>query len=401
MLRYWKSSLLVTAIILAIGIFYTKSALSSQSLPQYSLVKETGDSREVKNLTLYANYQQGNASDNLKIQGGKTTYQSELSFIRQLNSPFNGWNSKLETLQGKYQNFMRGKDNVEGLFEDDTLLAYAYTNGQGMGASRHPFTAKISVLNKKTKNSTSFKAGLPDSHHYRYVYVEDVQYFGSELKVTTKNYRNKYVEGMDNEEVHIYTFDVPNQKLLSDENVFGGSGKKGIHQYSIIGNSNYAAPSDYVVYRMDPEYRDDQETRGESKIFAYDLRKSQKFEVKLPAGLKGKRADEIQNYHYQDKLYFIEDTEKEMNVVQVDLKSQEKRSFKLASALKVSEGHEYQTFFNNGKLYSALKVSRQERANIAIQVIDLDTGAELFKGHIKSDKDQSPNELHITDFVIE
>ncbi|WP_409296729.1 hypothetical protein V1498_02435 [Peribacillus sp. SCS-26] len=401
MLRYWKSSLLAAAIILAIGVFYTKSALSSQNLPQYSLVKDSGDSSEVKDLALYAYYQEGSVSDNLKIKGGKTTYQSDLSFIRQLNSPFNGWNSKLETLQGKYRNFMRGKDNIEGLFEDDTLLAYAYTNGQGMGASKHPFTAKISVLNKKTKNSTSFEARLPDSNHYRFVYVEDVQYFGSELKVITKNYRNNYVKGMDSEEVHIYTFDVPNQKLLSDENVFGGKGKKGIHQYFIIGNSNYAAPSDYVMYRMDPEYRGDQETRGESKIFAYDLRKSQTFEVKLPAGLKGKLVDEIQNYHYQDNLYLIEDTEKEMNVVQIDLKSQEKRSFKLASALEAPEGREYQTSFHNGKLYSAIKVSNQERANIAIRVIDLDTGAELYKGHIKSDKDQSPDELQITDFVIE
>ncbi len=72
-------------------------------------------------------------------------------------------------------------------------------------------TFDIEVLNKKSEEISSIQLDVPESENYAWMHVEDVQIIEDELKVITRGFRTN-----SEYELRVYTFDMNEQKLITD-----------------------------------------------------------------------------------------------------------------------------------------------------------------------------------------
>ena len=95
MKRYWKTLVIVLAVLLSIGSFYIRNAVSASSLPQFTFAKESGDEREIMPIVLEGSFDRSGhfgSAESLHISNNKIQYSSEQSFIEQITEGYrNGY----------------------------------------------------------------------------------------------------------------------------------------------------------------------------------------------------------------------------------------------------------------------------------------------------------------------
>ncbi|MCD1162513.1 hypothetical protein [Peribacillus frigoritolerans] len=214
MKRYLCSIIIGMVVILSIGTYYVKVASSASSLPKYTFKTLEGSDKELDPVIINASLQNGsNFYEPLTIESNTTTYESEKSYLENLTGR---QHHLIERLVKEHRSFMRGKDSISSLYEDDDFLAYARVNSEYTKSGNMEAKFDIGLLEKKDEEETSFQIELPNQGRIMNADVRDVQLVHSKLQVLTMNDVNSNNE-KQTKEVHLYTIDVANKKVLSDK----------------------------------------------------------------------------------------------------------------------------------------------------------------------------------------
>ncbi|CAH0344329.1 hypothetical protein [Bacillus sp. CECT 9360] len=410
MKRYWKISSLIVVILLAISSFYIHSAYSISQLPEYIIKKQEGNSKTVENLILRGFY--GNetetASEMVEISSEGSEYASERSFFTQIKSmDYDG--EQIENLKRKYRSFMRGKNSPDFFYEDKRNIVYAQVEYQ-FKDNRQKFNFHIAALDKKDKEEISLKMPVPKEEEYSTVELNDVQFTDGRVNVFTKNYLVTNDGGQETSEVHLYSFNLSDKKLLSEETILSEPNKrKNVYtDYTELPEVNSMDAADYILYyksvneQKQLENGEIEEQNVENGLVVYNVNEKKSEEVKLPkeiAALVGPG-----NYYDDTNLYVTEEKEGKIRVIVYDLE-QKKAVNEFQVPLGEKDMKSLATIIKDGNIY--LLATEEPEAEhgfeyASVIVADLKTGKTEYRGTIVNKKadHQSDSQVQLNELTI-
>ena len=373
MKRYWKIISICLATLIVIGTFYIQSSLATNEHLKIEFEKVNGNEDELKNIVLYGDYL-GDLPyqfQPLQITSEETFNPTNLSFSQKISRT--GIPIDLEELVEKHRSFMRSKDLSPHLFfEDENFVAYAHMND---------FSFDIEVLTKKTDEITSIQLDVSEKENYGWMQVEEVQVIDSELKVITRASR---IGGSVRDELRVYTFDMKEQKLLSDDTIASTpTVENGYSDLRII-NDNYSIQRQkYLLVKIEAFedekiYRDGEPKLVANEFIVYDIETNQSKKVvasdeKL-GSLGGSSA--ISN----STLFIPSQTANRIEVNLYDIES-DKWGKKLSFDLVDTKNDEEAPYIKvmNGKFY----IIHATTNGHTIFIGDLITGESLYEGKLK------------------
>ncbi|WP_121614199.1 hypothetical protein [Mesobacillus foraminis] len=387
MRRYISLIVMVIAIVLSIGTFYIKSAASAG--PEFIIKKQSGDEKEAKSVIVDGTYQKGNLVEIVNISSQGSEYQSDGSIAERIDQLLQD-NYGIEQLQKDYREFMRGKNGENSFYEDGDFLLYANTNHQFSSLEGLDFEFQVSILDKQSKNETSFKLQVPDSTRYSHIIVEDVQMIGNRVKVITRNGKASHPDSdMNAEELHAYSIDLANKKMTGDKTVLEveNQNKDGYTDFLKIEETQYTQSSNFVFFQKvtnthvpmeDGSYRVDMTNK---ELYMFDLEKNQGKTLVLPKDLLESVHMNLLPFYDGNMLYFPVQTKDRLELASYDI-AKEKVVNRVELDQKIT-GNSYMKI-KDSKVYVLADPEKvgQEEEPASIVISNLETGEALYKGVI-------------------
>ncbi|MEK4066698.1 hypothetical protein [Peribacillus sp. FSL R5-0717] len=401
MKRYLCSIIIGMVVILSIGTYYVKVASSASSLPKYTFKTLEGSDKELDPVIINASLQNGsNFYEPLTIESNTTKYASERSYLENLTGR---QDHLIERLVKEHRSFMRGKDSISSLYEDDDFLAYARVNSEYTKSGNMEAKFDIGLLVKKDEEETSFQIELPNQGRIMNADVRDVQLVHSKLQVLTMNDVNSNNE-KQTKEVHLYTIDVANKKVLSDKTLvsetFTDPNQVGFEMPIDIAPSQ---PNNIVFILVNKGINQEdgfKEKLKESKLLSYNYETE-----KLETVKKGSLSLDMARSGYADgkNLYAVEMKSGKYRVKTFELGSQ-KLTSDTELDIAANKEEQYTAAFKNGRVYFLLNGMNQEgKSNkpAKLLIADLKTGKTLYKGETVINKKNSKSfQLYFDDLEI-
>ncbi|MGG0790616.1 hypothetical protein ABE132_18300 [Peribacillus simplex] len=389
MKRYLCSIIIGMVVILSIGTYYVKVASSASSLPKYTFKTLEGSDKELDPVIINATLQNGNFYESLRFESNTTTYASESSYLENLTG---GQDHQIERLIKEHRSFMRGKDSISSLYEDDDFLAYAWVNSEFTNNGKMEAEFDIGLLEKKDEEETSFQIELPDQERIMNVDVRDVQLVHSKLQVLTMIDVNSNNE-KQTKEVHLYTIDLANKKILSDKTLLSET-------FTYPNQVDFEMPIDVAPSRpnnmvlislikgVNHEEGPYEEKLKESKLLSYNYETE-----KLETVKKGSLSLDMARSGYADgkNLYAVEMKSGKYRIKTFDLSSQTLTN-DTELDIAANKEEQYTAAFKNGRVYFLLNEMNQEGKSskpAKLLIADLKTGKTLYKGETVINKKNS------------
>ncbi|MED3786057.1 hypothetical protein P4576_02180 [Peribacillus frigoritolerans] len=403
MKRYLCSIIIGMVVILSIGTYYVKVASSASSLPKYTFKTLEGSDKELDPVIINASLQNdSNFYEPLTIESNTTTYVSERSYLENLTGR---QDHLIERLVKEHRSFMRGKDSISSLYEDDDFLAYAWVNSKYTKSGNMEAKFDIGLLEKKDEEETSFQIELPNQGRIMNADVRDVQLVHSKLQVLTMNDVNSNNE-KQTKEVHLYTIDVANKKVLSDKTLVSES-------FTYPNQVDFQMPIDLtpsqpnnmvfisLIKGVNHEDGPFEEKLKESKLLSYNYETE-----KLETVKKELLSLDMARSGYADgkNLYAVEMKSGKYRIKTFDLSSQ---TLTNDTELDIAANKKEQDFaaIKNGRVYFLLgnevdqDVLTYKPAKLLIA--DIKTGKTLYKGEtVINKKDSKSFQLFIDELEI-
>ncbi|MFS0576157.1 hypothetical protein AB1K83_10995 [Sporosarcina sp. 179-K 3D1 HS] len=394
MKRYWKTISICLVTLLVIGTFYIQSSFAANNHVKIEFEKVSGNEDEVKHLMLDGHYPVGHMYQPLQITSEETIDPSNLSFLRKLERL--SVPPRFDDLVKQHRAFMRSKYLMPNyFFENDNLIAYANIKAKN---NVHPMTGlsfDIEVLNKETKEITPIQLDIPERENYGWMQVEDVQVIDGELKIITRGSRIK--KNIENE-LRVYTFDVSEKKLLSDESIISiPAVENGWSDVRIINDHYSMQQNKFLLIKIEAVENEMVQSDGElnpviNEFMVYDLENNQSKKLAVPEEALNSinNASAILN----STLYIPSQSASGLEVHQYDIQNEkwgETLTYDLDSM--DDENAPYMKVMN-GKLYT---VHSTDNGN-TIFIGDLATGESLYEGKLKvknEREDQKDFQLYI------
>lgn len=402
MKRYLCSIIIGMVVILSIGTYYVKVASSASSLPKYTFKTLEGSDKELDPVIINASLQNGsNFYEPLTIESNTTTYASERSYLENLTGR---QDHLIERLVKEHRSFMRGKDSISSLYEDDDFLAYARVNSEYTKSGNMEAKFDIGLLEKKDEEETSFQIELPKQGRIMNADVRDVQLVHSKLQVLTMNDVNSNNE-KQTKEVHLYTIDVANKKVLSDKTLVSET-------FTDPEQVDFQMPIDlapsqpnnmvFISLIKGVNHEDGfEEKLKESKLLSYNYETEKVETVK-----KGSLSLDMARSGYTDgkNLYTVEMKSGKYRIKTFDLSSQTLTNDTELDIAANKEEH-YTAAFKNGRVYFLLNGMNQDGLltykPAKLLIADIKTGKTIYKGETVINKKNSKSfELYIDDLEI-
>lgn len=407
MRKYWKFITIIVVIMLSIGTFYVKSATSEENHPEFVIVTQSGDAKEIEPLKLVGYYSDTSSRNytitDLKISSEDSTYVRR-SFLDQIiGEPPN----LIKEYQENYRSFMRGKGlNVNSFFENDRYLAYADVVYKTDSFYSHDFKFPISILNKEDGSVQSFTVDIPDSEKMDYAFMEDVQMMEDELYLVTNNMIRNPEASFD--EKHVYTIDLANQTIRNDETFSQvPEGQEGNRIVAQVIRTSPTEAYDHIIL-LQKEFK----VIHDSESYREELVKQEVISYNLAT--KAKESIPVSDLPFNSELsffdgssiYFIGIEGQEIVVTPYHLADgQAGKEYRLQLSGKDGHGPGLLTTIKDGKLYlSSPELNPKLNINAAdVFVADVKTGDILFKGEIILNNPESKNqyELYLHEMLVE
>jgi hypothetical protein len=400
--RYLCSIIIGMVVILSIGTYYVKVASSASSLPKYTFKTLEGSDKELDPVIINASLQNGsNIYEPLTIESNTTTYESEKSYLENLTGR---QDHLIERLVKEHRSFMRGKDSISSLYEDDDFLAYAWVNSDITNNGKMEAKFDIGLLEKKDEEETSFQIELPHQERIMSVDVRDVQLVHSKLQVLTMNDVNSNNE-KQTKEVHLYTIDVANKKVLSDKTLvsetFTDPNQVDFEMPIDVAPSQ---PNNIVLFSVIKGVNHEdgfKEKLKESKLLSYNYETE-----KLETVKNGSLSLDMARSGYADgkNLYVVEMKSGKYRIKTFDLSSQTLTS-DTELDIAANKEEQYTAAFMNGRVYFLLNGMNQEGIltykPAKLLIANIKTGKTLYKGETVINKKESKSfDLFINDLEI-
>ncbi|MEP9407766.1 hypothetical protein ABKP09_15730 [Peribacillus frigoritolerans] len=401
MKRYLCSIIIGMVVILSIGTYYVKVASSASSLPKYTFKTLEGSDKELDPVIINASLQNGsNFYEPLTIESNTTTYESEKSYLENLTGR---QGHEIERLVKEHRSFMRGKDSISSLYEDDDFLAYAWVNSEYTKSGNMEAKFDIGLLEKKDEEETSFQIELPNQGRIMNIDVRDVQLVHSKLQVLTMNDVNSNNE-KQTKEVHLYTIDVANKKVLSDKTLVSET-------FTDPEQVDFQMPIDlapsqpnnmvFISLIKGVNHEDGfEEKLKESKLLSYNYETEKVETVK-----KGSLSLDMARSGYADgkNLYTVEMKSGKYRIKTFDLSSQTLTN-DTELDIAANKEEQYTAAFKNGRVYFLLNGMNQvgkTNKPAKLLIADIKTGKTLYKGETVINKKNSKSfGLYIEDLEI-
>ncbi|MGG4266248.1 hypothetical protein [Peribacillus simplex] len=384
MKRYICSIIIGMVVILSIGTYYVKVASSASGLPKYNFKTLEGSDKEFDPLIIHATLENGSFYEPFTIESNQTTYGSERSYLENL---IGRQDHQIERLIKEHRSFMRGKDSISSLYEDNDFLAYARVNSKITNNGKMEAEFDIALLEKKGEDETSFKIELPDQERINYADIRDVQLVHSKLQVLTMNDVNSNNE-KQTKEVHLYTIDLANKKVLSDKTLLSET-------FTYPNQVDFEMPIDVAPSQPNSmvlislikgvNHEDGyKEKLKESKLLSYNYETEKLETVKLPKK-ESLSLDEVRSGYVDGKnLYAVDTKSDKYHIKTFDLSSQ-KITNDMELDLPDLKDKVYFTTIKNGRVYFLLGSGRDQEGVLTsnpaqLLIADLKTGKTLYKG---------------------
>lgn len=400
MKRYLCSIIIGMVVILSIGTYYVKFS-SASSLPKYTFKTLEGSDKELDPVIINATLENGSFYEPLTFESNTTTYASERSYLENLTGR---QDHQIERLIKEHRSFMRGKDSISSLYEDDDFLAYAWVNSEITNNGKMEAEFDIGLLEKKEEEETSFQIELPNQERIMNTDVRDVQLVHSKLQVLTMNDVNVNNE-KQTKEVHLYTIDVANKKVLSDKTLVSET-------FTYPNQVDFQMPIDVapsqpnnmvlisLIKGVNHEDGPFEEKLKESKLLSYNYETE-----KLETVNKGSLSLDMERSGYADgkNLYVVEMKSGKYRIKTFDLSSQTlTNDTELDLAVNKKE---HFAAIKNGRVYFLLgnEVDQDSLTYKPVQLLiaDLKTGKTLYKGETVINKKNSKSfGLFINDLEV-
>ena len=369
-----------------IGTFYMQSVLAGNNKPVFTIEKINGDEKEIESLLLSGFYDSGlnYMSEDIEISLEGLKYLEDRSFIERVKEGYG--TERFNQLREEYRYFMRGKyDRLDSYFENEDYLAYAdvsYKNPYEV-SSELQFT--VAVLDKQKNKTISFDHLVPNSGDFWYLDPAKVLVIDGQLKIITRNEMRE-----DNSrEVHQYTFDLTEKKLLNEEVIFSLENKA--NEYIEMEQLNVDDPTeetDNVVFiKRSIEQNEDgymEDVTGE-ELVVYDLATNTSKIINL---------EDLAEYGYpeylaEQNIYLTDTDDGVLNVSVYDIKSEQIIDQIEGPVLNNEVART--TAFNDGKFFIVDSYVDYETPAY-ITVIDLQNGETVFEGEIVPDGQKGATE---------
>jgi len=393
MKRYWKLISISVIIVLVIGTFYIQSSMASGSNPEFVFEKVSGNEQEIEGLTVFADFYKGNTGGAyLQISENGSVYNDGSTYVDR----YQGINlsPELKRFIEDYRSFMRGKNLTPSYFyEDDKNIAYASIDWEHNGVRPSDFMFDISVLDKETEEDMSFKLEVPQTERVlNYVDIESVQIVQDQLKIITQNQSYDGKIPADIMEIHVYTIDIGEQKIGSDE-IIVDSSEINPHQtidVSMVGKNwdKVSSPTMNFVFKnvILEEVEINEWEYGleevESDIFVYNLGTNEQERLDLPEELNEANTETVNG----STIYFSRNLEETMEVMAYNYQSGEieaEFSFDVPKNNELQESGEQTISYKikNEKIY-IVGTNKDSKTEAPITVADLKTGETLYEGKV-------------------
>ncbi|MFS0762104.1 hypothetical protein [Peribacillus phoenicis] len=384
MKRYLCSIIIGMVVILSIGTYYVKVASSASSLPKYTFKTLEGSDKELDPVIINASLDNGPYYESLTFESNTTTYDIEKSYLES----FSGRQDyRIERLIKEHRSFMRGKDSISSLYEDDDFLAYAWVNSEIKNNGKTEESEfDIGLLEKKDEEETSFQIELPNQERIMNADVRDVQLVHSKLQVLTMNDVKSNNE-KQTKEVHLYTIDLANKKVLSDKTLVSETFTYP-NQVDFEMTTDVAPiqPNNMVLISLikGVNHEDGSYKEKPSKLISYNYETEKIETVKLPKNESLSLGMARSGYTDGKTLYLIDKKSDNYRIKTFDLSS---RTLTNDKELDVAVNKEEQYFaaIKNGRVYFLIGNGVDQVGSLTYKpaqllIADLKTGKTLYKG---------------------
>jgi len=381
--KYWRLILLATVIVFSVGVYYVQAKIAADRFPDFAIRKVSGDEREAEPIYIDGFYNEGNKEETLWIRAGGSEYWRQRSYFDRLEG--GNFISFTKHLQKKYRNFMRGKEENDAYyFEDRDFVGYAAIETNLLrGFEPTDFAFTVACLDKKRKDTVSFRLPVPDRERYTMVYVEKVHVMNGVMKVMTTNERSD-----GSTEDHVYTIDWRRKKMLNDEKIFsfvnddGGSG----YMTAFVVKDDRKRRDRYAVFakmRVEDVEGEDGQTITNTKnveLAIYDLETGERKKIGLPEKNVAEAKPALVS---GSTLYFQKLAENGIQIIAYDLEKGKiisDRVFAVPRSERDSSLRESIIKLTNEKIYVAVPDTDAKTGKILIG--DLKSGKTLYEGRI-------------------
>ncbi|RFU71510.1 hypothetical protein D0469_01340 [Peribacillus saganii] len=396
MKRYWKTIVITLAVLLGIGTFYIRNAVSASSLPQFTFVKESGDDSEIMPIVLAGSFDRSGhfgSSEGLQIVDNEIQYSSEQSLIEQFTEGYRGEYGLID-LQEKYRSFMRGKWGSASFYEDKDFLLYATIKEEG-SSEKKDFSFSISLLDKENEERTDIKIEIPMKRSIIYMGEVDVQMVGRMLKVVAEHapYTNSDFE---DKEVHVYTIDLSSKKIIADDLIFysENAGESFIN-YQRLAQNNIRNPNKYIVYEKysvqegTDSYGNKTMEKRASELIAYNLETGKQQTIQT-GRLNNPDYSGYESFYNDSAIYVIERNAEKLKIETYDIHRKKLMKTFEFPVLSSKNTEDTKVIIKNSRIYlysadeSYPRQTKQPPAQLIIA--DLMTGKTVYKGKLVAKK---------------
>jgi hypothetical protein len=219
MRKYMVTAFLVVFAVVTIGTYYVQAA--QETPPNYKLTTVQGDASLVEDIVVNGNYLSKDSVFGIKrayITTNGTDYPDEkLTISQSLNrKPVK---TQLDRWIEEHRQFMRGKTNTAGFYENEEMLAYVNMTvdskrSNDLSAKKNA-KISISVLNKEKNNTQEITSDIQVDNDVSDIYVQNVQLVDQQLvTMVFLNHRAKgYVSEPQIIRVNLTTKEIMNEPL--------------------------------------------------------------------------------------------------------------------------------------------------------------------------------------------
>ena len=382
MKRYWKLMILSIITVIVIGTFYISagSAEKTDLIIEFEVVN--GNEEELKDLTFYGEYLVGNMYQPLQFTTEETINRNDISFIEQLSPEYNA--PIFKKLIKNHKRFMRGKElSPSYYYEDENVLVYASFKGDFDPSPNRDVDFDIEVLDKKTEETTSFKADVPFLEKYIWLNIDDVQVVHDELKLVVQGHGMK--DGTD--DFRVYTFDMKEQLLVGNELIATADLKENARTDIRVMNELYSTIQPqkfYVIHKDTYEIQDGNAVTYEdepkviaNEVLVYNVENNETKQLEIP----NEMAQSIYRASIlQSSMYTFTQSDNTIEVNHYDFEKEEwaeKQIFHSEQA-KTSDNEPFVQLMN-GKIY----IISSTNNGYTLLIGDLNTGESLYEGKLQ------------------
>ena len=366
-------------------------------LPQYALVTVEGDESAAARVELLGHTTVAGLYGPIAVTTEGGIYDSEKSYYRKTIAEARPWIDympDIRKLQEDYRNFMRGKGNYRGLYQDDDWLVYVETSGSYAPGKGDSVTFHVDMLDKTSNQKKRFsaKVTLPSEalpYEFDYVDVLDVQRVGKELHVMTMQDQTCVVFVMDPDSGSV---------LRADALDFGAFGEGGAIPVQIIGEARRSYPNEHVVIMLKEWIP---LTDGAAMSSEHELEYLASYhyatgEIREIAGMERDRAGDMFNdYQIEEGV---------LSLINYNANQAEFRSFRLDSGEVRSFVVHAQQFgaesiesvkLSDGKLHLLLLGDEP-----SLVILDARSGETLYRGIVKAEGNAEEARRHMEELHL-